>query len=246
MACGSDIGAPLRASVSAGTGVEGLVMRNESSCMTNMVSMCDQQQNTNVPTSTTATQMKVETNEIATGHNPIQMADQCSQMIIDEVDCSNAEVSCNLIVPDSDDEKPRQEITCFKCNGSQENKSGLPCRKCKGTGAISAKGYSEVVDLVKAEVKELCTNNFTGLMKDYLVKKRDEQAKEVHSRIICDECDMTPVTGVRFMCSVCDNYDLCQNCEAAGKHKDHPMLKIRKESQAPAKLICQYNEVQEE
>ena len=113
-------------------------------------------------------------------------------MIIEEVDCSNAEVSCNLIEPDSEDEKkPREEITCFKCNGSAMNQSGLPCRKCKGTGAISAKGYSEVVNLIKAEVKELCTNNFTELMKDYLVQKREDQAKQVHSRIICDACNLS-------------------------------------------------------
>lgn len=43
------------------------------------------------------------------------------------------------------------------------------------------------------------------------------------------------------MCSVCNNYDLCQGCEAKGQHKEHPMLKIRKAKQAPARIVCQYN-----
>jgi len=40
------------------------------------------------------------------------------------------------------------------------------------------------------------------------------------------------------MCSVCTNYDICEKCESKGIHIEHPMLKIRKVSQAPAKLIC--------
>jgi hypothetical protein len=57
---------------------------------------------------------------------------------------------------------------------------------------------------------------------------------------------MSPIRGIRFMCSVCSNYDLCENCEKAGVHMHHPMLKIRKAHQAPAKLICQYKNTDSE
>jgi hypothetical protein len=39
---------------------------------------------------------------------------------------------------------------------------------------------------------------------------------------------MTPIRGIRYMCSVCGDYDLCENCEQAGVHAHHPMLKVRK------------------
>lgn len=42
------------------------------------------------------------------------------------------------------------------------------------------------------------------------------------------------------MCSVCGDTDFCQKCEREGVHSQHPLLKVRKPDQAPAKLICQY------
>ena len=76
---------------------------------------------------------------------------------------------------------------------------------------------------------------------DYLGKKNIEQDNTVHDNVICDGCDANPITGIRYMCSVCSDTDFCQTCEKNGVHSQHPCLKIRNKSQAPAKLICQYN-----
>ena len=75
---------------------------------------------------------------------------------------------------------------------------------------------------------------------DYLQDKSVEQDNTRHETIICDGCGANPVIGVRFMCSVCADTDFCQTCEKNGVHNQHPLLKIRKQSQAPQKLICQY------
>ena len=55
---------------------------------------------------------------------------------------------------------------------------------------------------------------------------------------------MTPIKGIRYMCSVCSNFDICENCERNGVHAGHAMLKIRKPEFAPAKLICQYKNIE--
>merc|ERR1711972_831725 len=34
----------------------------------------------------------------------------------------------------------------------------------------------------------------------------------VHFGITCDGCNMTPIEGLRFKCSVCPNFDLCAGC----------------------------------
>jgi len=50
----------------------------------------------------------------------------------------------------------------------------------------------------------------------------------VHDRVTCDGCGMVPLTGTRYKCFICPDFDLCEACEDAGKHPvDHPMLKIR-------------------
>lgn len=48
-----------------------------------------------------------------------------------------------------------------------------------------------------------------------------------HLHYTCDGCGVTPVKGIRYHCMVCDNFDLCEKCEAAGRHPPaHPLLKV--------------------
>lgn len=60
-----------------------------------------------------------------------------------------------------------------------------------------------------------------------------ETGAPVHENYVCDGCNMNPIVGVRYKCSVCSNYDLCENCEGKDVHQQHPLVKIKKPSQAP-------------
>jgi len=52
----------------------------------------------------------------------------------------------------------------------------------------------------------------------------------VHHGITCDGCQMSPITGLRFKCRVCPDYDLCEACEAKNGHPaDHPLIKFKVE-----------------
>jgi len=49
------------------------------------------------------------------------------------------EVNCQIIRPDKEEEQIDNEennLVCFRCDGSQINSRGLPCRKCNGTGKM--------------------------------------------------------------------------------------------------------------
>jgi hypothetical protein len=43
----------------------------------------------------------------------------------------------------------------------------------------------------------------------------------------CNQCGSNPIIGSRFKCSICGNYNLCQNCEENSGYKHgHPLIKI--------------------
>jgi hypothetical protein len=58
------------------------------------------------------------------------------------------------------------------------------------------------------------------------------QAKDegdVHSNIKCDGCGEFPISGDRYKCTVCPDYDLCSTCEKKNLHPgSHPLLKLKK------------------
>ena len=51
--------------------------------------------------------------------------------------------------------------------------------------------------------------------------------KTIHPTVTCDGCGIYPMTGVRYKCAVCPNFDFCENCEKkeAMKH-GHPMVRL--------------------
>lgn len=57
----------------------------------------------------------------------------------------------------------------------------------------------------------------------------------------CDGCKIAPITGIRYKCAVCQDFDYCAKCEESLGH-DHPFLKIRKAGGAPAMMMTVLNE----
>lgn len=137
----------------------------------------------------------------------------------------------------------QEEIECWKCFGKKINKKGKDCKKCEGTGVMRSNILAKVVSVVRSEVREYCDSAFQGLLSEYIVNKRQEQDKVEHEGYECDGCEVAPIKGIRYKCSVCPDYDLCETCEAKGTHAEHPMLKVRQPSHAPAQLLCQYKNI---
>ena len=69
--------------------------------------------------------------------------------------------------------------------------------------------------------------------KDELKKKEEEINKEKHINVICNNCFKTNLKGKRFVCSECNNYNLCQECEkrmylSQIHPRDHSFIQINK------------------
>lgn len=61
-------------------------------------------------------------------------------------------------------------------------------------------------------------------------RKEEEKPKpEIHYGVICDICE-GPINGVRYKCSSCYDFDLCESCESKPNSHDptHILLKIQK------------------
>lgn len=70
-----------------------------------------------------------------------------------------------------------------------------------------------------------------------LVKKVEKKKPEViHYGYTCDGCNMSPIKGIRYKCSVRNDYDLCEACEEK-IDVAYPMIKIRDPQKKPADVI---------
>ncbi|XP_076760624.1 refractory to sigma P [Xylocopa sonorina] len=74
----------------------------------------------------------------------------------------------------------------------------------------------------------------TSAVKTFYVKLPSQEAKTqkstkehvVHIGITCDGCNAYDITGFRYKCIECEDYDLCSQCEAKGEHPHHHMIRM--------------------
>lgn len=48
----------------------------------------------------------------------------------------------------------------------------------------------------------------------------------IHENVNCSECKIQPITGIRFKCIQCENFELCEFCEEIVSHP-HALLKLK-------------------
>lgn len=61
---------------------------------------------------------------------------------------------------------------------------------------------------------------------------KPEQPPQVHLGVVCDACDGS-IIGYRYKCSVCPDYDLCEECNSKNLHKEHEMTEISRPRPCP-------------
>ncbi|KAJ6262295.1 hypothetical protein Dda_3102 [Drechslerella dactyloides] len=101
------------------------------------------------------------------------------------------------------------------------NNAGAAARGNREDGNDSDFSY----DRESKEVQE--NQNVLQLL--YLIA--EDQAKQqgyVHRGVTCNLCNVMPIRGVRYRCSNCIDFDLCESCEAQDIHpKTHLFYKVR-------------------
>lgn len=79
---------------------------------------------------------------------------------------------------------------------------------------------------VAEEERHQCTEQSSAALETALLSQ--EERLVVHNNVWCDLCHRV-ITGPRFKCANCDDFDLCSECEMKAEHDpDHVFLKIRR------------------
>jgi len=74
-------------------------------------------------------------------------------------------------------------------------------------------------------------NNITSVLQQAEAEIVQEDPERVrHRGITCDVCDMSPIVGPRYKCTVRSDYDLCEKCHGESDPK-FAMIKIRQPTQ---------------
>jgi len=136
--------------------------------------------------------------------------------------------------------KPKAEevyITgCFKCEGKGIKPKGGACKFCSGSGSVDIMKkpkLRKLLEIIQQEVKEYLPTALDAIR---------QEDTTVHAGVRCDNCGVVPMVGIRYKCTVCQDFDFCSKCESEVEHA-HPFLKIKSPAQIPKTLIvCETEE----
>lgn len=88
---------------------------------------------------------------------------------------------------------------------------------------------SKVSELVKVELQNLLPELLKQTKLDFETLKFEQELIRykdvVHEGVSCDVWKIESIRGIRYKCAICENFDMCANCENKSNHK-HPVMKI--------------------
>lgn len=77
--------------------------------------------------------------------------------------------------------------------------------------------------------------------KENEIKEKSTKSKAIHPGVKCDSCNKA-IIGIRYKCTVCEDFDFCEECEEKNHNKhNHLFIKIRTAQTAPIKIIIDEN-----
>jgi len=101
----------------------------------------------------------------------------------------------------------------------------------------------KLAEIMKNYIADPSSVNFEELLGQVKVveeapkkKLSEDVPTHIHQRVICDGCQAAPIVGIRYKCSVCEDFDYCEKCEQNIEHP-HPFLKIKDPKHRPRAII---------
>jgi hypothetical protein len=107
-------------------------------------------------------------------------------------------------------------------------------------GSVDLSSIENLSD-ISSLIRSVLSAASSGPRADFEADLRFEQrhANDVHQGVTCDGCNVFPIVGTRYKCSVCDDFDLCGTCEARGFHPpNHPLIKYKVQNTLHHGITC--------
>ena len=113
-------------------------------------------------------------------------------------------------------------FTCDGCNKNPIRGNRYTCKGCPDFDFCEA-CYEKNKESHGHEFKKIIWPANTKRMGHKNTKYA--QRGILHKNVRCDNCGLEPLVGYSYMCTICDDYNLCENCEEVSHH-NHPFLKV--------------------
>jgi len=138
-----------------------------------------------------------------------------------------------------------------KCRRLSKGKLGPKLRQARKermapiVNELIYENLPKLAEIMKNYIADPSSVNFEELLSQVKPVEKEEVPKKkasedvpvyVHERVICDGCKVAPIVGVRYKCSVCEDFDYCEKCEHSIDHP-HPFLKIKDPKHRPKAII---------
>ena len=85
------------------------------------------------------------------------------------------------------------------------------------------------IENIKEDIIQSILIENSKIQQNSKMKKKGPKNSYVHENYICHNCQVSPIKGIRYHCLECNDYDLCEKCEAIIDH-NHPLYKIKKDN----------------
>lgn len=88
---------------------------------------------------------------------------------------------------------------------------------------------AQLVKEANMGVSTIIENSRLERVKEFEKKKENKKiCISVHNGIKCDGCNMNNIKGLRYKCTICDEFNYCEKCEEKfGEKHQHPFYKLR-------------------
>ena len=140
------------------------------------------------------------------------------------------------------DEKIEKEIHMFvRCDGCNMKPivgKRYKCGVCPNFD-FCEKCYEKEKENHKHDFKTVAPKQCFKKYWENFKRKENSEGKAIHYGYICDGCQMEPIIGNRYKCTICDDFDYCDACEEKFRNEhNHPFLKIYKPTMDPLIFKC--------